>query len=205
MDFHCKPFDWLIDWRQVNFDLIGLLDSYRTICFYGGGAKVIEHRGTIQYSSVTQTTAVFVLHNRFRPFALIGGGGGNGVRILSSSITSIKYTGCLWSFHFSSTFFYFKFLNSFDFPFSSSRKSSVFRIFFAFPAWISFRNLFLRAIKSRWVMFNARDVCMWKSFTRIFTSVLPFMIYSSFFSHATLITAGHFFLSASTVPPTIRR
>ena len=28
--------DWLIDWRKVNFDLIGLLDSYRPICFYGG-------------------------------------------------------------------------------------------------------------------------------------------------------------------------
>ena len=43
------PFGWLIDWRQLNFDLIGLLDSYRTICFYGGGAKVTEHRGTKQY------------------------------------------------------------------------------------------------------------------------------------------------------------
>ena len=32
----------MIDWWKVNFDLIGLLDSYRTICFYGGGAKVTE-------------------------------------------------------------------------------------------------------------------------------------------------------------------
>ena len=29
--------DWLIDWRSVNFDLIGLLDPYRPICFYEGG------------------------------------------------------------------------------------------------------------------------------------------------------------------------
>ena len=29
-----------------NFDWVGLLDSYRTICFYGGGAKVTEHRET---------------------------------------------------------------------------------------------------------------------------------------------------------------
>ena len=36
VDCHCKPFGWLIDWRQVNFDLIGLLESYRPICFYGG-------------------------------------------------------------------------------------------------------------------------------------------------------------------------
>ena len=42
------PVDWLIDWRQDKFDLTGLLDSYHTICFYGGGAKVTEHRGTIQ-------------------------------------------------------------------------------------------------------------------------------------------------------------
>ena len=35
----------------MNFDLIDLLNSYRTICFYGGGAKVTEHRGTIQYMS----------------------------------------------------------------------------------------------------------------------------------------------------------
>ena len=29
-------------------DLIGLLDSYRPICFYGGGAKVTQYYGTIQ-------------------------------------------------------------------------------------------------------------------------------------------------------------
>ena len=46
--FVVGPFDWLIDWRLVNFDLIGLLDSYHTICLYGGGAEVTEHRGTIQ-------------------------------------------------------------------------------------------------------------------------------------------------------------
>ena len=40
---------WLIDWRKVNFDLIGLLDSYRTICFYGGGAKVTWLRGTMRW------------------------------------------------------------------------------------------------------------------------------------------------------------
>ena len=47
VDFHCKPFGWLIDWRWVNFNLIGLLDSYRPICFYGGGAKVTEHNGMV--------------------------------------------------------------------------------------------------------------------------------------------------------------
>ena len=41
--------DWLIDWWEVNFDLIGLLDFYRTICVHGGGAKVTEQKGTIQY------------------------------------------------------------------------------------------------------------------------------------------------------------
>ena len=40
-----RSIDWLIDWRKVNFDLIGLLDL---ICFYGGGAKVTEHRVAIQ-------------------------------------------------------------------------------------------------------------------------------------------------------------
>ena len=49
VDFHCKHLDWLIDWRKVNFDLIGLLDSYHTICFSGGGATVTEHRRTIEY------------------------------------------------------------------------------------------------------------------------------------------------------------
>ena len=39
------PLNWLLDWRKVNFDLIGLLDSYRTICFYGGGAEVTQHNG----------------------------------------------------------------------------------------------------------------------------------------------------------------
>ena len=29
--------------------MIGLLDSCRTICFYGGGAKATEHCGTIQH------------------------------------------------------------------------------------------------------------------------------------------------------------
>ena len=28
---------------------MGLLDSYRLICFYGGGAKVTQHNGMIQY------------------------------------------------------------------------------------------------------------------------------------------------------------
>ena len=45
--FHCKPFYWLVDWRKVNFDLIGLVNSYRPICFYGSGAKVTEHRGSL--------------------------------------------------------------------------------------------------------------------------------------------------------------
>ena len=53
VDFHCKPFhwliDWLIDWRSVNLDLIGLLDSYRTISFYEGGAKMIQHNGIIEW------------------------------------------------------------------------------------------------------------------------------------------------------------
>ena len=52
VDFHCKPLSWLIDWRWVNLDLIGLLDSHRTICFYGGGAKVAEHRGTAEYINI---------------------------------------------------------------------------------------------------------------------------------------------------------
>ena len=48
VDFHCELLvDWLIDWRYVNFDLIGLLDSYRTICFYGGGAKVTQRDNTV--------------------------------------------------------------------------------------------------------------------------------------------------------------
>ena len=47
VDFDCKPFGWLLDWRKVNFDLIGLLDSYRPICFHGGGAKVTRQNGTI--------------------------------------------------------------------------------------------------------------------------------------------------------------
>ena len=52
VDSHCKlSVDWLIDWQEGNFDLIGLLDSYCTICFYGGGTKVTKHRGTIQYST----------------------------------------------------------------------------------------------------------------------------------------------------------
>ena len=33
-----------------HFDLIGLFDSYRPICFYGGGAKVTQHNGIIQQS-----------------------------------------------------------------------------------------------------------------------------------------------------------
>ena len=41
VDFDCKSV-----WSQI---LIGLLDSYRTVCCYGGGAKVTEHRGTIQH------------------------------------------------------------------------------------------------------------------------------------------------------------
>ena len=49
VDFYCKSFAWLIDWRKVNFDLIGLLDTYRPICFYGGGAKVTQHNGIMQY------------------------------------------------------------------------------------------------------------------------------------------------------------
>ena len=32
-----------------HFDLTGLLDSYHTICFYGGGAKVAQHDGIKQY------------------------------------------------------------------------------------------------------------------------------------------------------------
>ena len=48
--FVVGPFGWLLDWRWVNFDLIGVLDSYHTIYFYRGGAKVVEHRG--QYSAV---------------------------------------------------------------------------------------------------------------------------------------------------------
>ena len=28
-----------------HFDLIGLLESYRPICFYEGGAKVTQHNG----------------------------------------------------------------------------------------------------------------------------------------------------------------
>ena len=31
-----------------HFGLIGLLDSHRPICFYGGGAKVTQHNGIIQ-------------------------------------------------------------------------------------------------------------------------------------------------------------
>ena len=46
---------------KVNFDLIGLLDSYRLICFYGGGAKMTEHSGTIQ---CLITDACFVIHLR---------------------------------------------------------------------------------------------------------------------------------------------
>ena len=49
LDFHCEPFGWLIDWRKVNFDLIGLLDSYRPTCFYGGGAKVTQRYGITRY------------------------------------------------------------------------------------------------------------------------------------------------------------
>ena len=37
VDFHCEPYD--------HFDLIGLVDSYRPICFYGGGAKVTQRNG----------------------------------------------------------------------------------------------------------------------------------------------------------------
>ena len=32
-----------------HFDLIGLLDSHHTICFYGGGAKVTQNNGIIQH------------------------------------------------------------------------------------------------------------------------------------------------------------
>ena len=32
-----------------HFGLIGLLGSYRPICFYGGGAKVTQYDGMIQY------------------------------------------------------------------------------------------------------------------------------------------------------------
>ena len=32
-----------------RFDLTGLLDSYRPICFHGGGAKVTLHNAMIQY------------------------------------------------------------------------------------------------------------------------------------------------------------
>ena len=35
--------------KSINQALISLLDSYRTICFCGGGAKVTEHRGTMHY------------------------------------------------------------------------------------------------------------------------------------------------------------
>ena len=41
VDLYCKSFGQLVDWRKVNFDLIGLLDFYCPNCFYGGGAKVI--------------------------------------------------------------------------------------------------------------------------------------------------------------------
>ena len=60
VDFHCKPFGWLIDWYwwKVNFDLIGLLDSYRPICFYGGGAKVNQHKGIIQWKHSTEADVI---------------------------------------------------------------------------------------------------------------------------------------------------
>ena len=34
-----------------DFDLIGLLDSYRPICFYGGGVKVAQQNGVTRYIS----------------------------------------------------------------------------------------------------------------------------------------------------------
>ena len=34
---------------RVHFGLIGLLASYRLICFHGGGAKVTQQNGIIQY------------------------------------------------------------------------------------------------------------------------------------------------------------
>ena len=40
--------DWLID-DKVNFDLIGLVKSYHTICFYGAGLKWPNTAGQIQY------------------------------------------------------------------------------------------------------------------------------------------------------------
>ena len=50
VDFYCKPFSRLIDWRKVHFDLIGLLDSCCKICFYGGGGlKGLRHNGIIRY------------------------------------------------------------------------------------------------------------------------------------------------------------
>ena len=49
VDSHCKPLGWLIGWRQVNFDLTGLLDSYRMICFYGAGLKGLNSTG--EYNS----------------------------------------------------------------------------------------------------------------------------------------------------------
>ena len=39
---------------RLNYDLIDLLDSYRPICFHGGGAKVTQHNGVIQHS-ITMT------------------------------------------------------------------------------------------------------------------------------------------------------
>ena len=48
------------------FGLIGLLNSYRTICFYGGGAKVTEHRGTKQYIIVQFNSNLLRLPHRRR-------------------------------------------------------------------------------------------------------------------------------------------
>ena len=49
VDFHCGTFGWLFDWWEVDFGLIGLLDSYRPIWFYGDGANVTQHKGVIQW------------------------------------------------------------------------------------------------------------------------------------------------------------
>ena len=48
VDFHCKlSVDWLIDGKLTLAWLV-YLDSYRSICFYGGGATVTQHDGMIQ-------------------------------------------------------------------------------------------------------------------------------------------------------------
>ena len=56
---------------RVNFDLIDLLDSYRSICFYGRGAKVTQHDGIIQYCVVRWIDST-VVNYRVRTYFLEG-------------------------------------------------------------------------------------------------------------------------------------